>query len=143
MDRAIDNVEHSNTIGVKLREIRQQRGLTRPEASRSAGIHYATLYRVEEGWHRPCFDLIERLADFYQVDPVPLLNQAGYPLPNRLKLQPASDTSPFGPLTADEQRFLAQALDAYRKNRASEPATKAVQNPVQQAAELARNERKR
>lgn len=49
-------------IGRRLRELRQEKGLTAYEVARRSGIHRPNISRMESGKHVPTVDTLDRLA---------------------------------------------------------------------------------
>ncbi|WP_433496711.1 helix-turn-helix domain-containing protein [Sphaerimonospora sp. CA-214678] len=54
-------------VGPRLRGLRQERGMTLAEISKSTGISVSTLSRLESGGRRPTLELMLLLARAYQV----------------------------------------------------------------------------
>jgi transcriptional regulator with XRE-family HTH domain len=54
-------------VGPRLRALRQQRGATLTQLSRSTGISVSTLSRLESGQRRPTLELLLLLARAHQV----------------------------------------------------------------------------
>ncbi|MCF6474782.1 helix-turn-helix transcriptional regulator [Nonomuraea sp. MG754425] len=54
-------------VGPRLRALRQERGTTLAELSRSTGISVSTLSRLESGGRKPTLELLLLLAGAYQV----------------------------------------------------------------------------
>jgi transcriptional regulator with XRE-family HTH domain len=65
-----------DAIGPRLRELRQQRGLTLSGLSADTGISISTLSRLESGGRKPTLELLLALARAYQV---PLDELVGMP----------------------------------------------------------------
>ncbi|WP_433064759.1 helix-turn-helix domain-containing protein [Dactylosporangium sp. CS-033363] len=63
-------------VGPRLRQIREQRGLTLTVAAEQAGISKSTLSRLENGQRRPSLELLFPLAQVYRV---PLDDLVGAP----------------------------------------------------------------
>jgi transcriptional regulator with XRE-family HTH domain len=55
------------TVGPRLRQVREQRGLTLTEAAGQTGISKSTLSRLENGQRRPSLELLLPLAQVYRV----------------------------------------------------------------------------
>src|SRR3954451_16659724 len=64
------------SVGPRLRRVREQRGLTLTEASQHTGISKSTLSRLENGQRRPSLELLLPLALTYRV---PLDDLVGAP----------------------------------------------------------------
>jgi transcriptional regulator with XRE-family HTH domain len=54
-------------IAVKLRDLREERGLTRKEAAELAGVSKLTLYRLESGKQAPYMPTVTKIARAYGV----------------------------------------------------------------------------
>lgn len=54
-------------VGPRLRQLREQRGLTLAEVGRTTGIAVSTLSRLESGGRRPTLELLLPLAKTYRV----------------------------------------------------------------------------
>lgn len=52
---------------VKLRELREQRGLSREELAVAVETSYPNLLRLESGQSQPRLDLAKRIAEFFGV----------------------------------------------------------------------------
>ncbi|MDG6107726.1 helix-turn-helix transcriptional regulator [Dactylosporangium aurantiacum] len=68
--------ETLDLVGVRLRRIREQRGLTLTVAAEHAGMSKSTLSRLENGQRRPSLELLLPLAQVYRV---PLDDLVGAP----------------------------------------------------------------
>jgi transcriptional regulator with XRE-family HTH domain len=76
-----------DSVGPRLRRVREQRDLTLTEASARTGISKSTLSRLENGQRRPSLDLLLPLAQAYRV---PLDDLVGAPEVGdpRIRLKP-------------------------------------------------------
>ena len=76
-----------DTVGPRLRSIRQRRGATLAELSETTGISVSTLSRLESGGRRPTLELLLALARTHQV---PLDELVGAPPPGdpRVRARP-------------------------------------------------------
>jgi DNA-binding XRE family transcriptional regulator len=54
-------------IAVKLRVLREERGLTRKEAAKLANVSRLTLYRLESGKQAPYMPTVTKIARAYGV----------------------------------------------------------------------------
>jgi transcriptional regulator with XRE-family HTH domain len=64
----MDNVEQIvQSVGPRLRGLRQQRGVTLAELAAATGISVSTLSRIESGQRRPTLELLLPLARAHQV----------------------------------------------------------------------------
>lgn len=55
------------TLGNKLRQLRQERGLTTREVSKLFNVGKSTISNYETDYRKPDADMLKRLADFYEV----------------------------------------------------------------------------
>lgn len=52
-----------SALGIRMRTLREARGMSLDDVSRSSGIFKANLSRIENGWNRnPTRDTLERIA---------------------------------------------------------------------------------
>ncbi len=79
--------EALDLVGRRLRQVREQRGLTLTEAADQTGISKSTLSRLENGQRRPSLELLLPLAQIYRV---PLDDLVGAPEVGdpRIRLKP-------------------------------------------------------
>jgi len=56
-------------LGRRLKELREQRGLTQRGLARESGLEHNTLSRIEQGHYQPSADTIRKLADGLDVPP--------------------------------------------------------------------------
>jgi transcriptional regulator with XRE-family HTH domain len=73
------------TVGPRLRALRQQRGATLAELATATGISVSTLSRLESGGRKPTLELLLALARAYQV---PLDELTGVPAPGDPRIHP-------------------------------------------------------
>lgn len=52
---------------MKLKELREQRGVSREQVAAVAGTSLATIMRLEAGTAMPRFDVARRIADYFGV----------------------------------------------------------------------------
>jgi transcriptional regulator with XRE-family HTH domain len=62
-------------IAVKLRDLREQRGLTRKEAAELADVSHLTLIRLESGERPPYMPTVTKLARAYGVSLAELVEE--------------------------------------------------------------------
>jgi transcriptional regulator with XRE-family HTH domain len=68
---------HTHGVALRVREWRQQRGLSLRALAKEAGVSFTTVYRIEAGTISPTVAMLERLAsaldvrvvDFFPVEP--------------------------------------------------------------------------
>ncbi|HSS68911.1 MAG TPA: XRE family transcriptional regulator [Nocardioidaceae bacterium] len=87
MDESLEITAALDSVGPRLRRVREQRDLTLPEASARTGISKSTLSRLENGQRRPSLELLLPLAQAYRV---PLDDLVGAPEVGdpRIRLKP-------------------------------------------------------
>jgi len=61
-------------IGLFLKELRKEKGITQEQLSEKLGVSSRTISRWENGVNMPDFDLVIELANFYDVSIEELLN---------------------------------------------------------------------
>lgn len=66
----------------RLRELREQAGLTLAQAAKKTGLRAQYLSNYELGKRSPDYTVLKRLADFYQVSTDYLLEFSDEPLPS-------------------------------------------------------------
>ncbi|MDR1600703.1 MAG: helix-turn-helix transcriptional regulator [Oscillospiraceae bacterium] len=54
-------------LSMRLKELRQQAGLTQTQVARSLGLHRSSYIHYELGERKPSFELLFKFADFYKV----------------------------------------------------------------------------
>lgn len=52
-------------LGKRLKELREQRGLTQKEVAEALGIHSVTYLHYEKGHHEPPLSLLVDMAKFF------------------------------------------------------------------------------
>lgn len=90
------------TLGARVRQLRQERGLSINDLARAAGIAYSTVGNIEDGRQEPVVSTLERLA---RVLEVPLAELHGA----------ASSNGHAPPPAEDDRTLYDQCLDAWRK----------------------------
>ena len=73
---------------MKLRELREQRGVSREQVAAVAGTSLATVMRLEAGTAMPRIDVAQRIAEYFGV-PVESIEWGQPPDANAGKDQPA------------------------------------------------------
>jgi transcriptional regulator with XRE-family HTH domain len=112
-----------DTVGPRLRALRQRRGLTLSGLSAATGVSVSTLSRLESGGRKPTLELLLPLARAYQV---PLDDLVGVPPPDdpRVRLKPVQRngrtliplTRRPGGLQAYKMLFPAQEPEAEQRS---------------------------
>jgi len=65
----------TSTVGKKIREMRNAKGLTQAELARAAGMVRPNLSRIEAGRHRPSLATLERIAAALKLPVVDLISK--------------------------------------------------------------------
>jgi transcriptional regulator with XRE-family HTH domain len=78
-DLGVKLSDATSTMGIELRRLREMRGLTLREVSAAAEISPAYLLKIEKGGvNDPSPRVLERIARFFGVSYLGLMDQAGY-----------------------------------------------------------------
>lgn len=101
------------TFGENLKALRKTRGLTQEEFAKQSGISRSAIGMYESGKREPKnFEMLETIADFFNVDMNTLLGTSKAPAP------PAA---PYHPeLTKRDERDIEKRLQAIRDDLDSE-----------------------
>ena len=106
------------TFGENLKALRKARGLTQEEFAKQSGISRSAIGMYESGKREPKnFEMLETIADFFNVDMNTLLGTSKAPAP------PAAQppTAPYRtPLTKRDERDIEKRLQAIRDDLDSE-----------------------
>lgn len=106
------------TFGENLKALRKARGLTQEEFAKQSGISRSAIGMYESGKREPKnFEMLETIADFFNVDMNTLLGTSAAPAP------PAAQppTTPYHPeLTKRDERDIEKRLQAIRDDLDSE-----------------------
>ena len=106
------------TFGENLKALRKARGLTQEEFAKQSGISRSAIGMYESGKREPKnFEMLETIADFFNVDMNTLLGTSAAPAP------PAAQppTAPYHPeLTKRDERDIEKRLQAIRDDLDSE-----------------------
>lgn len=70
-----------NTIGLRLRQLREARAISQGQVARAIGVSVGTVQGYEHGRTRITVDRLEQLAAALQCEPVELLAEPGSPTP--------------------------------------------------------------
>ena len=65
--KSVFGYDVSSQVGLRLREVRKQRGLSAREVGESIGISPNTLLSYETGYRRITVDVLQLIADSYDV----------------------------------------------------------------------------
>ena len=106
------------TFGENLKALRKARGLTQEDFAKQSGISRSAIGMYESGKREPKnFEMLETIADFFNVDMNTLLGTSAAPAP------PAAQppTAPYHPeLTKRDERDIEKRLQAIRDDLDSE-----------------------
>ena len=104
-----DSDDLLETVGPRLRALRQEHDLTLTELSGSTGISVSTLSRLESGQRKPTLELLLQLARVHQVQLDELVGATPAEDP-RVRLEPIR----HGPMTMVPLTRRAGGLQAYK-----------------------------
>jgi len=108
----------ANDMGKKLRELRDNRGLTQREVANAVGVTEATVSRWESGHiNNMRRDKIEKLAKVLQVSPLVIMGRDAESAPPP---SPASSQPYRAELTERDERDIEKRLQAIRDDLDSE-----------------------
>lgn len=62
-------------LSLRVAELRAAKGWNQQELAERAGVNRATIRRIEAGSKRVDFDVLEKLADAFEVDPAVLIQR--------------------------------------------------------------------
>ena len=93
---------------MKIREIREQKGLSQTELSRILGVAQNTLSQYELGKREPDLDTIHKLADYFEVTTDYLLGRSEIP---QGEVFAASNSDPDKDLTDEQRQLLLEYKD--------------------------------
>lgn len=65
---AYEHARRGYQIGLRVRELRVERGLSRAELARRVGTTSALIARIEEGTADPRLDILERVSAAFDLD---------------------------------------------------------------------------
>jgi len=97
-------------IGKRIREIREQKKLSRQQLASLAGISLSALYSYEKGNMVPGADVLARLAEVLSVSSDYLLNLTDDPTPRVRELPPHQLLLSIMETVPDDLRRLSQRL---------------------------------
>jgi len=60
-------------FGRNVRRVRQDKGLTLEAMADEVGLAYSYLGEIERGRKNPTLDVVERIAEILEIDPIELL----------------------------------------------------------------------
>jgi transcriptional regulator with XRE-family HTH domain len=90
--KAFDAKVLASAFGRRLRELREQEGLTQDRLAKRSGLHASAIARLERGQHEPLLSTILSLARGLHVSPGDLLDKLADGRSGRTK-QPGSSTT--------------------------------------------------
>jgi len=68
------NNTHKMSLGVRLKQVRLQKGLTKSELAKEIGVHYSQIGRYEEKGALPSADVLAKIANVLEVSSDYLMN---------------------------------------------------------------------
>jgi len=68
----------NNTIGIKIKELRIEKGLSQRELGEKLGFSNQTISAWEAGKREPSLDYVKQLADFFKVSADFLLGMSDF-----------------------------------------------------------------
>jgi len=68
------NDELIKKIGARIREIRQEKGMSQPQLANSCNVEISTINRIELGKASPSISLLFRIAEHLGVTPSELID---------------------------------------------------------------------
>lgn len=78
MGREYDRKLSAFRFGVRLQELREFHGLSRPELAERSGVARAAIWKLEKGLREPLLTTILALADALEIEPSMLLAPFGW-----------------------------------------------------------------
>lgn len=73
-----------SVFGTKLRNIRKSRGMRQSDVAEKVGVSRTALAYYEQGEREPSFEVIDRLAKFFEVPSAYFFSDSDAPLTNAL-----------------------------------------------------------
>ncbi len=104
----------------RLKEIMEERGLSRIKVAEKAGLNPATIYRIVNGERSPTVETLEKLAEALDVEVADFFPKLQAPLPFELVEEPQERGSLLPPgLLEDWQHLFEQAAEQWRREAES------------------------
>jgi len=63
--KVVDTSTYTGRFAVRLRSLREKRGMSVEEFAENLGLSAITVYQWEQGKHAPSFDKIPEIAEFF------------------------------------------------------------------------------
>ena len=63
----MENKNHTNILPIRLKQLRQERGLTQQQLADDLGLNSVTYLRYEKGQREPSIDLLIIFAEYFDV----------------------------------------------------------------------------
>ena len=63
----MENKNHTNILPIRLKQLRQERGLTQQHLADDLGLNSVTYLRYEKGQREPSIDLLIVFAEYFDV----------------------------------------------------------------------------
>ena len=110
------------TFGQRLRELRNQRGISQNELSKYIGVSKSSVNMYERGEREPGFETLEAIADFFNVNMDYLLGRESEKPPTDSLSKISSVTSEFNPaeFSAPARELLAKLFAALAYGEAND-----------------------
>jgi transcriptional regulator with XRE-family HTH domain len=110
------------SLGEYLKSLREARATSLRDVEEKTGVSNAYLSQIETGSvSRPSPHILYKLAEFYRVDHIALMERAGHIKSGRAEASTRRSgrlpTSTLGDLTAEEEEALLRYLRFYREER--------------------------
>jgi transcriptional regulator with XRE-family HTH domain len=64
----VKGCENSMNLGGKIKKLREERKLSMRELGERVGVSHAHISKLESGINSPSVDLLQKLADFFDID---------------------------------------------------------------------------
>lgn len=107
------------SFGKRVKQLREERGLSRNELAKSLNITYAALSKYETDDRFPSEDILSRIADYFEVSVDELIgrncniaNKYSKDLEKHLKT-----AKEINELDEDDQRFILEMIRKLKKNQ--------------------------
>lgn len=108
-------------VGGRIKQLRNKRNLTLQELGEKINFNYSNLSKIERGERKPTLELLEQLADFFDVKVAYFFGEE-QPLPREL-VDRGVEWMTFGEemekrnLTPEELKRMVEFLDNFNKDK--------------------------
>jgi len=68
-----------NILGVRIKKLREREGIQQNDFAKRIGVSNVVLSRYESGERKPDYDILQRIADFFEVTTDYLLGRSDNP----------------------------------------------------------------